>query len=69
MVAEYANKIGATAVVIGAPRHGGLATLMDASTSQEVLRHVRTNVVIINPDAPLPPAAPGAAADMAELVS
>ena len=42
--------------MIGAPRHGGLATLMDASTSQALLRSARTHVLIVNPDAPAAPA-------------
>jgi nucleotide-binding universal stress UspA family protein len=52
MVAEYANTIGATTIVIGAPTHGGLAALMDGSASRELWRHARSNVLIINPDAP-----------------
>ena len=31
MIAEYARTIGATTIVIGAPTHGGLPALMDAS--------------------------------------
>ena len=53
MVAEYANKVGAATIVIGAPTHGGLLAAMDASSSRELLRHARTNVMIINPAAPL----------------
>ncbi len=56
MLAEYASAVGAISVVIGAPRHGGLATLMDASTSSELLRHTESNVLIVNPAAPLPAA-------------
>jgi MFS transporter, ACDE family, multidrug resistance protein len=52
MVAEYANTIGASTIVIGAPTHGGLPTLMDDSASRELLRHTRSNVLIVNPDAP-----------------
>lgn len=52
MIAEYARTIGATTIVIGAPTHGGLPALMDASASQELWRHARSNIVIINPDAP-----------------
>jgi MFS transporter, ACDE family, multidrug resistance protein len=51
LVAEYANDVGATTIVIGAPTHGGLPALMDASASRELWRHVRSNVVIINPAA------------------
>jgi MFS family permease len=56
LVAEYANNIGAVAIVLGAPAHGGLPALMDASASRELWRHARSNVLIMNPAAPLPPA-------------
>jgi ACDE family multidrug resistance protein len=52
MVAEYANTIGASTIVIGAPTHGGLPALMDGSASRELWRHARSNVLIINPDTP-----------------
>ena len=52
MIAEYARTIGATTIVIGAPTHGGLPALMEASASQELWRHAHSNIVIINPDAP-----------------
>jgi nucleotide-binding universal stress UspA family protein len=52
MVAEYANTIGASTIVIGAPTHGGLPALMDDSASRELLRHARSNVLVVNPDAP-----------------
>jgi nucleotide-binding universal stress UspA family protein len=52
MVAEYANTIGASTIVIGAPTHGGLPALMDGSASRELWRHTRSNVLIVNPDAP-----------------
>ena len=55
LVAEYANTIGATTIVIGAPTHGGLPALMDASASRELWRHARSNIVIVNPAAPLAP--------------
>jgi nucleotide-binding universal stress UspA family protein len=55
MVAEYANSVGALTIVIGAPTHGGLAGLMDESSSKELLKHAMTNVLIMNPSAPLPP--------------
>jgi MFS family permease len=55
MVAEYANTIGASTVVIGAPTHGGLPALMDGSASRELWHHTRSNVLIINPDAPRTP--------------
>jgi K+-sensing histidine kinase KdpD len=60
MVAEYATNIGATTIVIGASTHGGLPALMDASASQELWRHARSNIVIINPAAPGTPAAAAA---------
>jgi MFS transporter, ACDE family, multidrug resistance protein len=52
MVAEYANTIGASTIVVGAPSHGGLAALMDASASRELWRHARSNILVVNPDAP-----------------
>jgi nucleotide-binding universal stress UspA family protein len=52
MVAEYANTVGASTIVIGAPTHGGLSALMDGSASRELWRHARSNVLIVNPDAP-----------------
>ena len=52
MVAEYAASIGAGTIVIGAPSHGGLPALMDDSASQELWRHARSNIFIVNPDAP-----------------
>jgi MFS transporter, ACDE family, multidrug resistance protein len=54
MVAEYGNAVGAATIVIGAPTHGGLLAAMDASSSRELLRVAQSNVLIINPDAPLP---------------
>jgi MFS transporter, ACDE family, multidrug resistance protein len=63
MVARYAADVGATTIVIGAPRHGGLAMLMDASTTQALLRAANTNLVIVNPAAPAAPAAPAVPAD------
>jgi len=62
MVARYASDVGAATIVIGAPRHGGLAMLMDASTSQALLRSANTNLVIVNPAAPRVPAGPSAPA-------
>ncbi|MGD0558797.1 MAG: MFS transporter [Streptosporangiaceae bacterium] len=52
MVAEYANSVGATTIVVGAPTHGGLSALMDDSASRELWRTARTNIVIVNPEAP-----------------
>ncbi|MGP5196937.1 MFS transporter [Arthrobacter rhombi] len=53
-VAEYANRIQARSLVIGAPTHGGLSALMDASASQEIWRSARTDVTIVNPQAAAP---------------
>jgi MFS transporter, ACDE family, multidrug resistance protein len=52
IVAEYANSVGAATIVIGAPSHGGLSALMDASASRELWRHAHANILIVNPDAP-----------------
>jgi MFS transporter, ACDE family, multidrug resistance protein len=52
MIAEYANTIGASTIVVGAPTHGGLPALMDASASRELWRHARSNILVVNPDAP-----------------
>jgi len=52
MVAEYANSVGATTIVVGAPTHGGLSALMDDSASRELWRKARSNIVIVNPEAP-----------------
>ncbi len=52
MVAEYANTVGARTIVVGAATHGGLPALMDASASRELWRHARSNVLVVNPDAP-----------------
>jgi MFS transporter, ACDE family, multidrug resistance protein len=53
LIAEYASSIGATTIVVGAPTHGGLPALMDASASQELWRHAHSNILIINPATPL----------------
>jgi len=52
MVAEYANTIGASTIVIGAPSHGGLPALMEGSASREIWRHTKSNVLIVDPEAP-----------------
>jgi MFS transporter, ACDE family, multidrug resistance protein len=57
IVAEYANDVGATTIVIGAPTHGGLSVLMDASSSKELMRVAKSNVLILNPAAPQPASA------------
>ena len=53
LIAQYATTIGATTIVLGAPTHGGLSALMDASASQELMRHTSSNVLIVNPAAPM----------------
>lgn len=50
LIGKHADDIHARAVVIGAPTHGGLPALMDASASQELWRTVHCDVVIVNPD-------------------
>jgi MFS transporter, ACDE family, multidrug resistance protein len=52
MIAEYANSVGASTVVIGAPTRGGLPSLVDGSSSRELLRLTNSDVLIINPAAP-----------------
>jgi MFS transporter, ACDE family, multidrug resistance protein len=66
MVAEYAASIGASTIVIGAPTHGGLTALMDDSASRELWRHARSNILVVNPDAP---GIRAAADDWSELAS
>jgi MFS transporter, ACDE family, multidrug resistance protein len=67
LVAEYANQVGAATIVLGAPGHGGLPALMDASASRELWRHAHSNILVVNPAAPTlfhltaVPAAPAAA--------
>jgi MFS transporter, ACDE family, multidrug resistance protein len=46
------DSVGAVTIVVGAPNHGGLPALMDASASRELRRHARSNIVIVNPNAP-----------------
>ncbi|WP_372698373.1 MFS transporter [Arthrobacter sp. JSM 101049] len=53
-VASYANRIDARSLVIGAPTHGGLSALMDASATQEIWRTARTDVSIVTPEATVP---------------
>jgi len=52
MVAEYANTVGASTIVVGAPTHGGLTALMDGSATRELWRLARSNILVINPAAP-----------------
>jgi MFS transporter, ACDE family, multidrug resistance protein len=48
LLAEHASRAGARVIVIGAPSNGGMATLMDASASRELLRHADGDVMIVN---------------------
>ncbi|MEU1616688.1 MFS transporter [Streptomyces sp. NPDC005722] len=49
LVAEHAERTGARAIVVGAPTHGGLSALLDASAGQALMRHATCDVVLINP--------------------
>ena len=51
-------------IVVGAPTHGGLPALMDGSASRELWRHTRSNVLIVNPDAPGTPSVRSADAEL-----
>jgi MFS transporter, ACDE family, multidrug resistance protein len=57
MVAKYASDVRAATIVIGTPRHGALAAGLDASVSHELLRAAHSNVLMVNPNAPVPFAA------------
>ena len=64
IVAGYASTIGASTIVVGAPSHGGLPALMDGSASRELWRHARSNVLVVNPDAPGAPVDQSADAEL-----
>jgi MFS family permease/nucleotide-binding universal stress UspA family protein len=49
LISKHADELEARAVVIGAPTHGGLPALMDASASKELFSTVHCHVVIVNP--------------------
>ena len=51
LVAEYANEVGATTIIVGAATHHGLAALMDESASAELRRHAKGRVLVVDPDA------------------
>jgi nucleotide-binding universal stress UspA family protein len=51
LVADYANEIGATTIVVGAATHHGLAALMDESASAELRRHANGRVLVVDPGA------------------
>jgi ACDE family multidrug resistance protein len=50
MLAEYANTIGASTIVIGAPTHGALTALADESATAELRRHTRSTVLVVDPE-------------------
>ena len=52
LVAEYANAVGATTIVVGAAAHHGLGRLMDESASAELMRHANGKVLVVGPSAP-----------------
>ena len=52
MVAEYASTVRASTIMVGAPTHGGLSALMDDSATRGLSRLARSNVLVVNPDAP-----------------
>ena len=52
MIAEYANTIGASTIVVGAATHRGLPALMDDSATHELSRLARGDIMIVSPDAP-----------------
>jgi MFS transporter, ACDE family, multidrug resistance protein len=52
LVAEYANQVGATTILVGAATHDGLSALMDESASSELRRHAKAEVLVIDPDSP-----------------
>ncbi|MEV1006037.1 MFS transporter [Streptomyces sp. NPDC049881] len=52
MIAAYAERTSARAIVIGAPTHGGLPALMDASASRELWRTANCHILIVNPSLP-----------------
>ena len=52
MVAEYANTVGASTIVVGASTHGGLPALMDDSATHELSRLARSDIMIVSPEAP-----------------
>jgi ACDE family multidrug resistance protein len=49
LISRHADDLHARAIVIGAPTHGGLPALMDASASRELFNTVHCHVLIVNP--------------------
>jgi ACDE family multidrug resistance protein len=50
LVAEYANEVGATTIIVGAASHRGLPALMDESASAELRRHAKGRILVVDPD-------------------
>jgi MFS family permease len=57
MVAEYANQVGATTIVLGASTHNGVSALMDESASAELRRYAKGSILVVDPNAPAAAAA------------
>jgi MFS transporter, ACDE family, multidrug resistance protein len=51
LLAEYANDAGASTIIVGAPSHNGLASLMDESASAELHRHAKGRILVVDPAA------------------
>jgi MFS family permease len=49
LIADYANEVGATTIIVGAPSHHGLSALMDESASAELRRHAKGKVLVVDP--------------------
>ncbi len=52
-IAAHARSVGARAIVVGTPTHGGLAGLLDASATERLWRDAPCHVVLVKPDAPV----------------
>ena len=61
LVADYANEVGATTIIVGAASHHGLSALMDESASAELRRHAKGKILVVDPGARVsqPGAGPG----------
>jgi MFS transporter, ACDE family, multidrug resistance protein len=51
LLAEYANDADASTIIVGAPSHNGLASLMDESASAELRHHAKGKVLVVDPAA------------------
>jgi ACDE family multidrug resistance protein len=58
LVAEYANEVGATTIIVGAASHHGLSALMDSSASAELRRHAKGRILVVNPERGTGPGTP-----------